>query len=94
MGQQTMTSKDLIRRLDDVPFKPFRMRMVTNTVYDVFDPGMVIVGDTSAVVATQNIRDESGRRVATDFRTISIDHIIEFADIDEKETSRAKRKGR
>lgn len=94
MGQQTMTSKDLIRRLEDAPFKPFRMRMVNNTVYDVFDPGMVIVGDTSAVVATQNIRDESGRRVATDFRTVSISHILEFSDIDDKEVTRAKRKGR
>jgi hypothetical protein len=79
-----MTSKDLIRKLDDKPFKPFRMRMVNNQAYDVRDPGMIIVGETSAVVATRDVRDPQGHTVTTDWRTISIDHIMEFADIEEK----------
>ena len=87
-----MTSVDLLRKLHDHPFRPFRMKMVNNTVFDVFDPGMVIVGDSSAVVATRNIRDADGHPVTTDWRTISIAHILEFSDIDEKETARAKRK--
>jgi YD repeat-containing protein len=82
---------DLLRRLDDQPFKPFRIRMVNNTVFDVLDAGMVIVGQTSAVIVTQYDRDEQGRRVAADWRTISIGHIIEFADIDDKEIRRRKR---
>jgi hypothetical protein len=87
-----MTYRDLARRLDDAPFKPFRIRMVNNTTFDVFDPGMVILGESSAVVATQHIRDEQGRRTPTDWRTISISHILEFADINEKEGAR-RRKG-
>ena len=72
-----MTSEDLIRKLDDKPFKPFRIRMVNNLAYDVRDPGMMIVGDTSAVVATRDIRDAQGHTVTTDWRTISISHILE-----------------
>lgn len=86
-----MTYHDLARRLNDAPFKPFRIRMVNNTVYDVFDPGMIIVGESSAVIVTQQVRDDQGHRVAMDWRTISISHIIEFADIDEKEIRRRKR---
>jgi hypothetical protein len=71
--------------------KPFRIRMVNNTVYDILDPGMIIVGQSGAVVVTRQIRDERGHRLATDWRTISISHIIEFADIDEKEVPRGKR---
>jgi hypothetical protein len=86
-----MTYHDLVRRLNDAPFKPFRIRMVNNTVYDVLDAGMIIVGQSSAVVVTQQMRDAEGHRVATDWRTVSIAHIIEFADIDEKEIRRRKR---
>ena len=86
-----MTFQDLARRLNDAPFKPFRIRMVNNTVYDVLDPGMIIVGESSAVIVTQQTRDDQGHRIATDWRTISISHIIEFADIDEKEIRRRKR---
>jgi hypothetical protein len=42
---------------------------------------MIIVGDSSAVVATQNVRDEKGHRVTTDWRTISIAHMLEFSDL-------------
>lgn len=66
-----MTSQDLLRKLDGAPFKPFRMKMVSDVSYDVRDPGMVIVGDSSAVVATEDIRDADGHAVTTDWRTIS-----------------------
>jgi hypothetical protein len=38
---------------------------------------MIIVGDTSAVVATRDIRDAQGHTVTNDWRTISISHILE-----------------
>ena len=69
-----MTHHDVIRKLDDQPFTPFRIRLVNNTIYEILDPGMIIVGDSSAVIATQNIRDEKGHRVTTDWRTVSISH--------------------
>jgi hypothetical protein len=76
-----MSPNDLNRKLDDQPFKPFRIRLVDNPTYDIVDPGMVIVGDTSAVIATRNIRDESGHRVTTDWRTVPIRHMLEFSDL-------------
>lgn len=81
-----MTSQDLLRKLNDNPFKPFRMKLVNDVTYDVRDPGMIIVGDSSAVVATRDIRDAEGHAVTTDWRTISIRHILEFSDIEEKPT--------
>jgi hypothetical protein len=76
-----MAPNDLNRKLDDQPFKPFRIRLVNNTTYDIMDPAMIIVGDTSAVVATRNIRDDKGHRVTTDWRTVSIQHMLKFSDI-------------
>ena len=75
-----MTHHDLLRKLDDQPFRPFRIRLVNNTTYDVVDPAMVIVGDRSAVIATQNVRDAHGHRTTTDWRTVSIAHMLEFSD--------------
>lgn len=87
-----MTSQDLLRKLADEPFKPFRMKMVNDVTYDVKDPGMIIVGDSSAVVATRDIRDAEGHPVTTDWRTISIDHIIKFSDLDAKASNGKRRR--
>jgi len=85
-----MTHHDVIRKLDDQPFRPFRIRLVNNSKFDILDPGMIIVGDSSAVVATQNIRDDKGHHVTTDWRTVSISHMIEFSDL--QPTGNGKRK--
>jgi hypothetical protein len=87
-----MTQHDVIRKLDDQPFKPFRIRLVNNSTYDILDPGMIIVGDSSAVVATRNIRDETGHRVTTDWRTVSIAHMLEFSDL--QSSGNGRRKGK
>lgn len=87
-----MNYRDLHRRLHDVPFKPFRIRLVNSTVIDVPDPGLVIIGETSAVIATQTELDDKGVRVATDWRTISISHMLEFADIKPSRNGEHRRK--
>ena len=87
-----MTHEDLLRKLNDRPFRPFRIRMVNNTSYDVLDPGMIIVGNSSAVVATQNVRDQSGHYTTTDWRTISIAHILEFSDLERSRNGKSRRK--
>ena len=88
-----MTNHDVIRKLDDQPFRPFRIRLVNNTTYDILDPGMIIVGDSSAVIATQNIRDDKGHRVMTDWRTVSIAHMLEFSDLRSSGNGKRKNKG-
>jgi hypothetical protein len=77
-----MTYHDLARRLQDQPFRPFRIRMVNNTSFDVWESWMVTVGESSAVIVTQSATDDRGFRVAKDWRTISIQHILEFSDLD------------
>lgn len=83
-----MTHLDLHRKLKDQPWKPFRIKMVNDTTYDVTEPWMVVAGDTSAVVVTR-VREERGYRVAEDWRTISIAQMLEFQDLP---TPEAKRK--
>ena len=87
-----MTHHDLLRKLDDESFRPFRIRLVNNTAYDILDPGMIIVGDGSAVIATQNVRDEAGHRVTTDWRTISIAHMLEFSGLKSRSNGSKRKK--
>lgn len=86
-----MTYVDLLRKLHDNPFRPFRIRMANSTIYDVREPWMIIVGDSSAVIATQTRKDDRGFEVATDWRTVSIHHMAEFSDLDAR-TNGSKRK--
>ena len=76
-----MTYLDLQRKLHDQPFKPFRIRLVNNSTYDISEPWMITVGERSAIVVTQTRQDDHGYRLALDWRTISIAHIIEFQDL-------------
>ncbi len=87
-----MTYHDLSRKLNDNPFKPFRIRLSNLSAIDILHPGSVIVGESSAVVPTDTIVDDRGNRVARDWKTISISHIVEFVDLNEKDPgSRRKR---
>jgi hypothetical protein len=87
-----MGPEDLIGRLEDLPFKPFRIHMSDGTLIEVVEPGMVIVGRTTAVLPRSFSRDEDGRRVATIFRTISLGHVVQFSDMEEKMNGRQRRK--
>jgi len=42
-----MTYRDLLNKLHDHPFQPFRVRLSSNCTMDVLDPGTVVVGPTS-----------------------------------------------
>jgi len=86
-----MTYLDLQRRLHDKPFRAFRIRMVNNTTYDVTEPWMVMVGQTSAVIATRVRTDEYGYQTALDWRTIPIAHVLEFSDLETKEPQQKRK---
>ena len=58
-----MSNHDLLRKLNDAPFKPFRLKLSNSTAIDVLEPGSVIVGDTSAVLPVDEYRDEQGFRI-------------------------------
>lgn len=88
-----MTYLDLQRRLHDLPFKPFRIRLVNNTSYDVMEPWMVTVGESSAVIVTRSRKDDAGYELALDWRTVAIAHMLEFSDIETKDRSRGQKLG-
>ena len=86
-----MFARDLRRRLQDRPFKPFRIHLADGDVLDVLYPDMVIVGPTSAVLPTAWTKDEVGDPLADDWRTIILMHMTQFSDL--KNGARSK-KGR
>jgi hypothetical protein len=86
-----MNYADLYRKLRDAPFRPFRIRMVNSTTYDIHEPWMVIPGDTSAVIVTQTRTDDRGYEIAEDWRTVSIAHMMEFSDLSPKRNGRRKK---
>ncbi len=77
-----MRVKDLINRLSDEPFRGFRIHLSDGVSIPVTDPGMIIVGPSSAVLPTEFGRSE-GERVATRWRTIALAHMVQFSDLDE-----------
>jgi hypothetical protein len=83
-----VTYHDLNRKLSEDPFKPFRIRMSNTTNIDVRRPVPFILGESSAVIPTDTITDERGYTVARDWKTISIGHIVEFVELNEKKRKR------
>jgi len=81
-----MTNHDLLRRLQDAPFQPFRIRLSNGSAIDIRDAGSVIVGDSSAVVPLETVTDDRGYRIVRDWKTISISHIVEFIDLKERDS--------
>jgi len=88
---QDMTYHDLLRKLNDAPFKPFRIRLSNASAVDILEPGAVIVGETSAVVPTETVLDDRGYRVARNWKTIALSHIVEFVDIDVEDSGKRRR---
>jgi hypothetical protein len=77
--------QDLHRKLNDHPFKPFRIRLSNSSTIDGRHPRPIIVGECSDVVPTDTVIDDRGHTVARVWKTISISHIVEFIDLNEKD---------
>jgi hypothetical protein len=86
-----MTFRDLHRRLNDKSFKPFKIRMVNGTVYEIRQPWMVLVGKSSTVIVTQTRKEDKTYEIADDWRTVSISHMIEFSELETGKDGRRKR---
>lgn len=78
-----MRAEDLLNRLNDRPFHPFRIHLSDGSIYPVPEPGMIIVGKSSAVLPTAFAFDELGRRLAEQWRTISLLHIVQLSDLED-----------
>ncbi len=83
-----------MKRLHDEPFRPFRIHLSDGTTLDVANAGMVIVGETSAVLPTLFVVEPEGFRLAKRWRTIAIDHITQFSDLSEPLNHKPRRRRR
>ena len=81
---------DLLNRLHDRRFSPFRVHMSDGTVLEVLQPGMVIVGETTAVLPTLWGADDEGRRFAQRWRTLDLSHMTQFSDLEQSNGKRRK----
>ena len=88
---RTMRAKDLLNRLNDQPFRGFRIHLSDGSAIPVTEPGMMIVGVSSAVLPTEYGRDE-GERVATRWRTVALSHMVQFSDLDESVSGKRRKR--
>ena len=63
-----MTHHDLLRKLNDVPFKPFRIRLSNSSAIDVVNAGSIIVGESSGDVVQDAHKERAicGYQIAVD----------------------------
>jgi hypothetical protein len=80
----------LLHRLHDQPFRPFRVRLSNSSTIDITDPGLVIVGPTSAVMPIQTAKDDFGYTLVTQWKTIALSHMMEFSDLEPPRERRKK----
>jgi hypothetical protein len=87
-----MTSSDLNRRLYDAPFRPFRIHLSDGSTIPVTNGGMILVGESSAVVPTELGRDTEGFPIFKRWRTVALSHMVQFSDVDEPITGKRPKK--
>ena len=68
------------------------MHLTDGTVIDVPQVEMVIVGRSTAVLPTRFSEFDAGQRIAEDWRTIDLIHIVQFSDLDDKSNGKRRRK--
>lgn len=87
-----MTDRDLLNKLHEKPFQPFRARLSNNATRNVLDPNTLVVGPNSAIMPVEAVRGDHGYYVVTRWRTVALRDMVEFTDIDPpKSDSRKKR---
>ena len=89
-----MRPADLMHRLEDRPFKPFRIHLSDDSKFEVVDPGVIMVGESSAVLATKLTRDREGYTLVKRWRTIALSHIVQLSDLDEPVNGKGKKRRR
>jgi hypothetical protein len=86
-----MRPADLLNRLSDEPFRPFRVHLSDGSRLDVPDRNMVIVGRSTAVLPNRFGKDDGGHRIALNWQTIALIHIVEFSDFGRSANGRSRR---
>lgn len=89
-----MRLNDLARRMNDIPFKPFKIHLSDGSSISVRDSGNVILGRSSAVIPTEFEKDEDGFKFARHWRTVAFSHMVQFSDLDEPVTGKQPKRRR
>lgn len=87
-----MSPADLVNKLHDEPFKPFRVKLSNSSTIDVLDGGSVVVGPTSAIMPLEYVEDERGLKLVLRWKTVALAHVVEFFDIDRKDNGAKRRR--
>lgn len=87
-----MGPQDLINKLHDEPFKPFRVRLSNASTIDVLEAGSVIVSPTSAIMPLEYVEDERGLKLVLRWKTVALSHMAEFLDLDIKGNGSKRRR--
>ena len=87
-----MRPDDLLKRLEDRPFRPFRIHLSDGTVLEISDPGDVVVGPSTAMCFTRFGKTDQGRRIVEDWRTAALMHITQFSEVQPKRNGRRPRR--
>ncbi|HEY8751113.1 MAG TPA: hypothetical protein VIM11_24230 [Tepidisphaeraceae bacterium] len=89
-----MMPVDINHRLYDKPFKPFRIHLSDGSYIAVTNAGVVLVGESSAILPTELGHDTEGFPVVKRWRTVALAHMVQFSDLDEPVGGKGpKRKG-
>jgi hypothetical protein len=86
-----MSPQDLVNKLHDEPFKPFRVRLSNSSTIDVLEAGSVIVGPTSAIMPLEYV-EEDGLRLVRRWQTVALSHMVEFLDLDAQRNGSKRRR--
>jgi hypothetical protein len=78
-----MRATDLNHRLYDPPFRPFRIHLSDGSTIPITNAGMVLVGESSAILPTEVGHDSEGYPLVRRWRTIALAHIVQFSDVDQ-----------
>jgi hypothetical protein len=87
-----MTTVYLNHRLYDKPFKPFRIHLSDGSSIPVMNGGVVLVGESSAILPTELSHDSEGYPVVKRWRTVALAHMVQFSDIDESVSGKSPKK--
>jgi hypothetical protein len=78
-----MRLRDVVHRLNDLPFKPFKIHLSDGSILLVHENGPVILGRSSAVFPTEYEKDAEGYKIAKHWRTVAFSHMVQFSNMDE-----------
>ena len=87
-----VTYLDLQTKRHRQPFKPFRIRTEYESVFDILEPWMIVIGETSAVVVTETRTDVRGYKIAMHWTTISIEDVVDLIEIESKRENRKRKR--